>query len=81
MSIYQRTRQNEKFSPAPITLSAARKTPLAALATTLPVNIFPNKLAPNVPNDITRNPWSMTSTKKIHLIVLIEKVELLIILL
>ena len=30
--------------------------PSPALITSLPVNIFPNRLAPNVPNSILRNP-------------------------
>ena len=48
-------RQHQKSWPAHLSLFST--VPSAAVITPLPVNRFPNKLAPNVPNNILRNPF------------------------
>ena len=56
--ISQRMRWNLKYWPALVILSPALITscsPILAF-TVLPDNMFPNKLAPNMPDNMLRNP-------------------------
>ena len=55
-------RRHLKFEPALIVASSALITPYSGMLekfgclTPLPVNIFPNKIAPNLLNNMLRNP-------------------------